>query len=99
MPLSEQEFTELVEKGWGRWVGIVASRFDLRVAPAEDIVQCALLKAWNKRHTCLSSPAMADKWIVGCLFLEALMYLRGAKRYRKRLRRARHVKERRASQF
>jgi DNA-directed RNA polymerase specialized sigma24 family protein len=94
--VAEQEFILTVEKNLGRFVGIVSRHLRLQKSDSEDVVQRALIKAWQKHQTCTGD---LERWLISCCIHEGLDHLKSSSRYRKRLQRATMVKTMRPSIF
>ena len=94
--MTDTEFAAVIEQHRGRLIGIVARHLGLQPADAEDIVQSALVKAWQKHHTCRGE---LDKWLIACCINEGLNTVVASKRYTARLARAAQVKAMRPSTF
>jgi DNA-directed RNA polymerase specialized sigma24 family protein len=80
--MKEIDYIRVVERDHGKLIGIVSHYFRLQRADAEDIVQRALIKSWQKHHTCRGE---LEKWLIACCINEGLDYLKSHKRYQKRL--------------
>ena len=85
-----------MERNFGRFVGIVSKYTRLKHHDAQDVVQRALIKAWQKHLTCTGE---LDKWLVACCIHEGINYVRDARRYQQRLARAGHEKAIRPSTY
>lgn len=90
VPLTEAEFTAVVEENWRWYVGIVSRYLKLPYDEAQDVVQNMILDILIKGCAC--EPTQAKGWLQACAINHGLTYRRGRKRYRDYVRLAGPIK-------